>query len=407
MSEHQCYQWRVFGRSLSPKQRGEVSELSSHISVRSDSAEVTYHWGDFKHDPVAVLERYFDLFLYEANWGTQRVVFRFDADSVEVEDLSMFAIGEAITVVGKGSSVLVETWLEENWLDSWHGYYAKHEETDWRLDAFEEIHRQLMEGDYRGIFLLWMKACELSPEENADRVAPLPRGMGQLGDEHRVLADFAGVNGGLMKVAAKCSDPLSAPSRPRADLALHLGKLPAATRDDYLQRLLDGDASAVQSALKRELRTLGRQPRRRHPEKTVRYRDLADEARRAAEQEARRIKEEKEKRRRDYLAELGRREDGIWDRVNELVAEKKTKAYDEAALLLRGLEDLWSTREDREHFLNAVKLIADEFPRLTGFRRRLEEAGWLDPKIQPIWLEGRRERWREKNPLQREINLNW
>ncbi len=203
MSEYQRYQWKVVGRSLSPQQRSEVSELSSHISVRSDSAEVSYHWGDFKHDPISVLERYFDLFLYEANWGTQRVVFRFDADTVEVEELSMFATGETITVVEKGGSVLIETWFEENWIEPSHGYYHGYDESDWQLDAVEEIRRQWMEGDYRGLFLLWLKACQLAPEENADRIVPLPRGMGQLGDEHRALADFVDVDGGVMKAAAE------------------------------------------------------------------------------------------------------------------------------------------------------------------------------------------------------------
>lgn len=135
MSEYQCYQWKSVGRSLSPKERGEVSELSSHISVRADSAEVTYHWSDFKHDPVSVLERYFDLFLYEANWVTQRVAFRFDADSVEVEDLFMFAVGEVITVAEKESGALVEAWFDENWIEPVYDSYDEYEQTDWRLDA--------------------------------------------------------------------------------------------------------------------------------------------------------------------------------------------------------------------------------------------------------------------------------
>ena len=407
MSEYQCYQWKSVGKSLSPKQRGEVSELSSHISVRSDSAEVTYHWGDFKHDPVSVLERYFDLFLYEANWGTQRVVFRLDADTVEVEDLSVFAVGETITVTEKENGLLIEAWFEENWIDPSYSYQVEYEETDWRLDGFEMIHRHLMQGDYRGLFLLWLKACELDPEEEADGMVTLPRGMGQLGDEHRVLADFVGVDGGVMKAAAERSDPLPGGNRQRESLDRYLNKLSPEKKEEYLQRLLAGDATAVQSALKRELRSLAKRPRRSRSGKSVSYGELADAASRAAEREARRIKEEKEKRRREYLEELGRREDEIWDRVHELVAEKKTKAYDEAVQLLRALEDLWTTREDQEHFLNAVQLIADEFPRLTGFRGRLEVAGWLEPKKEDIRLKYRQERWNDNNPLQYEINLKW
>jgi hypothetical protein len=41
-----------------------------------DLVQDEYHWGDFKHDPKQVLARYFDAFLYYANWGCQRLAFR-------------------------------------------------------------------------------------------------------------------------------------------------------------------------------------------------------------------------------------------------------------------------------------------------------------------------------------------
>ena len=136
------------------------------------------------------------------------------------------------------------------------------------------------------------------------------------------------------------------------------------------------------------------------------YEDLANAAEHEAQLEAQRAKEEKERRRKEYLTELGQREDGLLDRVHELVSEKKTKSYDEAVLLLRGLEDLWVSRNDREHFLKAVESIANEFSRLTGFRERLEAAGWLEPKKKNAYLDVRRKRFAEQNPLGREINFN-
>jgi hypothetical protein len=35
-----------------------------------------YHWGDFRGNPDALMERYFDAFLYLANWGTRRLMIR-------------------------------------------------------------------------------------------------------------------------------------------------------------------------------------------------------------------------------------------------------------------------------------------------------------------------------------------
>ena len=74
-------------------------------------------------------------------------------------------------------------------------------------------------------------------------------------------------------------------------------------------------------------------------------------------------------------------------------------------LLLRGLEDLWVSRDDREYFLKAVECIANEFPRLTGFRGRLEKAGWLEPAKMTVAAQSQRERWLKQNPLDQEINF--
>lgn len=71
MSEYQSYQWDNVGRALSSSELKEFRRLSSHISVTATGARVTYHWGDFKHDPIDVLVRHFDVFTYEANWGSQ------------------------------------------------------------------------------------------------------------------------------------------------------------------------------------------------------------------------------------------------------------------------------------------------------------------------------------------------
>lgn len=88
MSEYQYYEWQTSDRVLTPAEQAAVSQLSSHIDVTSTRAWVEYHWGDFKHDPKQVLARYFDAFLYYANWGGQRLAFCFpkgllDADALQ------------------------------------------------------------------------------------------------------------------------------------------------------------------------------------------------------------------------------------------------------------------------------------------------------------------------------------
>ena len=72
MSEYQYYEWQTLERPLTAAEQAAVNNLSSHIDVTSSQAVVTYNWGDFKHDPIKVLAKYFDAHLYIANWGTRQ-----------------------------------------------------------------------------------------------------------------------------------------------------------------------------------------------------------------------------------------------------------------------------------------------------------------------------------------------
>jgi hypothetical protein len=77
MSEYQYYEWQTLERPLTAAEQAAVNGRSSHIDVTSSQAIVTYNWGDFKHDPLKVLAKYFDAHLYITNWGTRRLAFRF------------------------------------------------------------------------------------------------------------------------------------------------------------------------------------------------------------------------------------------------------------------------------------------------------------------------------------------
>ena len=69
MSEYQYYEWQTLERPLTADEQKAVNGLSSHIDVTSSQAIVTYEWSNFKHDSIKVLAKYFDSFLYLANWA--------------------------------------------------------------------------------------------------------------------------------------------------------------------------------------------------------------------------------------------------------------------------------------------------------------------------------------------------
>jgi len=90
MSDYQFYEWQTIDRPLTAAEQAEAEALSSHIAVTSTRAWVEYHWGGFRHDPLEVLARYFDAFLYYAGWGDQRLAFRFPAGLLREAELQPY-----------------------------------------------------------------------------------------------------------------------------------------------------------------------------------------------------------------------------------------------------------------------------------------------------------------------------
>jgi arylsulfatase A-like enzyme len=73
MSEYQYYEFRAVDRPLTRKEQEELRALSTRATISATLFQNHYEWGDFKGNPARLMERYFDAFLYFANWGTRHV----------------------------------------------------------------------------------------------------------------------------------------------------------------------------------------------------------------------------------------------------------------------------------------------------------------------------------------------
>ena len=76
MSEYQYYEFQAIDRPLGDADRQALRGLSTPARITATSFTNEYHWGDLKGNPVRWMERWFDLHLYLANWGTRRLMIR-------------------------------------------------------------------------------------------------------------------------------------------------------------------------------------------------------------------------------------------------------------------------------------------------------------------------------------------
>lgn len=70
MSEYQYYDFRAIDRALTKSEMAVLRSISTRAVITSAGFTNHCEWGDLKANPLTLLEKYFDAFLYLANWGT-------------------------------------------------------------------------------------------------------------------------------------------------------------------------------------------------------------------------------------------------------------------------------------------------------------------------------------------------
>ncbi|MDZ7713376.1 MAG: hypothetical protein U5L06_09800 [Rhodovibrio sp.] len=353
MSEYQYYEFLAIDRPLAEADLASLRALSSRARITRTSFTNHYEWGDFKGDPVALMQRWFDLHLYVANWGTRRLMMRLPAHLLDPARLEPFLQEvDWVEVERFGEHVLLDFLQDDeepnaDWDDG----------TGW-LAALAPLRADLLSGDLRVVYLVWLSAVAqgLLPDETPE---PLP-GIGPLSGALDAFAEFFGIDADLVAVAAERDADDRPPSGEAA--RARLAALSEDEKTDFLLRLLEGDphvASALRARLRDDgasaavaRRTVGELRRRAQAR-------AAERARAAAEQreaERRRQAEAAERARQARLDAVRQRGADAWRDVEAEIARRNAAAYERAATLLADL-----------------KTVAAEEGTLDTYARRLED----------------------------------
>jgi len=370
MSEYQYYEWQAVDRLLTESEQEAVGKLSSHIEVSASRAVVTYSYGDFKHDPCAVLARFFDAHVYLANWGSRRLMFRFPSGLVSREAVEPFCIPDRITFKTVGGHDVLDMDLSEEEGGGWI-------EGERSLSGLLALREDLVQGDCRALYVAWLKAMSLQdggylPQRRKPSAPPpVPAGLKRLSPALSRLVKQFDVPESLVEAAAELSPDLA--ESVETDFRPLVAQLPREVCEEFLCRFVRNDLSAGPE-LKRTLRALEVRP----PAVLGPSPAFEELVKCAAVLEA----ERKERRRQEALKKheaemraLADREEEVWRQVREQVDIKKTHGYEEAVRLLKKLSQLAEHRKTRAAFRQRVADLCERYHRLTGFKSRVKQAG--------------------------------
>jgi len=248
MSEYQYYEFQAIDQPLTDKEMGELRSYSTRARVTPTSFVNDYSWGSFKGNADAWMERYFDAFLYLANWGTHILKLRLPFQLLDPATAKEYCGGDSAFVREKAGKVVVSFVSEDEEGGDWV-------EGEGHLSSMISVRAELARGDLRALYLGWLLRAQSGELDDEDVEPPVPTGLGKLSASLESLAEFLRIDGDLLHVAAEASPSREDSALNRDEIRAWVGKLASKEKDTLIASLIvDSDHALITELLQRFLK---------------------------------------------------------------------------------------------------------------------------------------------------------
>jgi hypothetical protein len=234
MSEYQYYEFRAIDRPLTDREIRAVRRITTRAELTPTSFTNVYQWGDFKGDPLRMMEKYYDAFLYVANWGTHRFMLRLARRAVRLERFLPYRIKGALDIHEKGRHLIFEFGSEED------PEYDDDDGTGW-MGSLIPLRENLARGDIRCLYLAWLSAVQGGMIRKSVTEPPVPPGLKNTSGPLKAFAEFMRVDKQLLRAAAEASGRIPVRCLQRASLQSWIRNLPEARRIALLLKWLESN----------------------------------------------------------------------------------------------------------------------------------------------------------------------
>lgn len=380
VSEYQYYEFLAIDRPLTQEEMRTLRGYSTRARITPTSFTNHYNFGNFRGDEGDWMERFFDAFLYVANWGTHILMLGFPSRLLDIETARTYCAGRGATASERGGKVIL-AFLSEEERGEW-------EDGEGWLSSLIPLRADIARGDLRALYIAWLLCAQREDLDDLGIEPPVPPGLGTLSAPLESLVRFLRIDGDLASVAAQSSRPLETVGLSHQEVLAWVGCMPGGEKDELLARIIEGEDSALPIELRRrcieERDTKREKPAEERTRRTVREllaaaREQAAARRRiaareAAREEARHAREAARARAR-HLDGLAGQEARLWEEVERLIAVTQPKEYDRAIEILIDLRDLAARGEEKPRFAARVEALRVRHARKPSFIERMRKAG--------------------------------
>ena len=205
MSEYQFYEFQAIDRPLSDKEQGILRGYSGRATITATRFVNRYAYGNFKGDESQWMEKYFDAFLYMANWGTHQLMLRLPASLLRPESANRYCAGDLFSARVAGEHVILDFRSEVEGGDG--GWIEDDNDT---LSSLLPVRADLVCGDLCALYIAWLGRAQHGAFDDDDEEPPCPPGLRKISAAIDAFANFLRIDYNLIDAAATASPELVA-----------------------------------------------------------------------------------------------------------------------------------------------------------------------------------------------------
>lgn len=379
MSEYQYYEFVAIDRPLTRAEMAELRSRSLRATITATSFVNEYQWGDLKGDPADWMRRYFDAFVYTANWCSCRLALRLPHEAFDKAGLKRFATEYALTIDDSGTHWIIDWSLNEG---QDYDRFSMETGQGW-MGRLMPLRDELLRGDLRPLYLGWLAGVSAG-EVGDNAVEPeVPPGMSQLSAAQQALVEFLEIDPDLVTAAAAGSQETE-DWHDDDSVETWVAGLSKNEMRIVFNLLLQGASQQAERRVKSEFLAWQKESGSRESSpaklrKVAELRALAKEAEKLRlEREAKehaRQEAARRKKREAYLLTLAADFDRHWNAIEQHAERGTASGYDEAKRAIVDLADAYTLASDRNAFDKALRGFMVRHAKRGALVRRLVEAG--------------------------------
>ncbi|MGO9634181.1 MAG: hypothetical protein ACLPX1_09805 [Steroidobacteraceae bacterium] len=198
MSEYQYFEFQAIDRPLNKKEMAELRSYSTRARITPTSFINDYSWGNFKGDADVWMDKYFDAFLYLANWGTHILKLRLPEKLMGAKTARLYAVGEHASVRVRNGNLIFTFHSENEDVDD-------SVESEGLLASLISVRSELARGDLRALYLGWLLCAQNGELDPGSAAPPVPTGLTKLSASLTSFVEFLRIDRAIVRASAKAA----------------------------------------------------------------------------------------------------------------------------------------------------------------------------------------------------------